>query len=441
MEYPPLKATFTRLFFSPFRISHFVLSPQEYKRVILTSQLSLIFVVALICFTVLDIFSDYYEPLPFNLIGIAIGLIVIYLNSKGHFMTARVTLAIGVNVITIFFTATLVREMGVYIFSICINIGVFVAFGYERIRYSWMIVTVSTLAFVAAVFHPYERLTGDFVTKEYVDKNLLTIFLIASFSAVVIVYYMLRLNHRFESKLMKREKDIEFRNQELLKVNAELDKFFYSASHDMRAPLTSIKGLIQLMEMSDDVKELKEYAAMLKGRADNLDQFIKSISEYAANSRQPLNFQMLNLKSVLKENLENFKFYPGANNVRVILDVPGDSMISADAVRLQVIFGNIISNAFKYHDYSKPNPFLKISGVVENSGIRICFEDNGSGIREEYLSKIFTMFYRANTQVEGAGLGLFIVREAIDKLHGSIEVSSVYGEGTTFVVTLPLQQP
>ena len=77
---------------------------------------------------------------------------------------------------------------------------------------------------------------------------------------------------------------------------------------------------------------------------------------------------------------------------------------------------------------------------MENAIVRIYFEDNGSGIREEYLNKIFTMFYRANTQAEGAGLGLFIVREAIDKLHGSIEVSSVYGEGTTFVVTLPLQQ-
>lgn len=408
---------------------------------ILTSQLSLIFVLALICFMILDIFSDYYEPMPYNLVGIVLGIAVIYLNGKGYFMIARVSLAITVNVITIFFTAILVREMGVYIFSICINIGVFVVFGYERIRYSWMIVVISTLAFVAAIFHPYSRLTGDFVTKEYVDKNLLTIFLIASFSAVVIVYYMLRLNHRFESKLIKREKDIEIRNQELLKVNAELDKFFYSASHDMRAPLTSIKGLIQLMEMSDHVKELKEYAAMLKGRADNLDQFIKSISEYAANARQQLNFQMLNLKGVLKENLENFKFYPGANKVKVILDVPGDLMINSDAVRLQVIFGNIISNAFKYHDYSKPNPFLKISGAVDGASIRIYFEDNGSGIREEYLTKIFTMFYRANTQAEGAGLGLFIVREAIDKLHGSIEVSSLYGEGTTFIVTLPLQQP
>lgn len=408
---------------------------------ILTSQLSLIFVLALICFMILDFFSNYYEPMPYNLVGIALGITVIYLNGKGHCMTARVLLAITVNVITIFFTAILVREMGVYIFSICINIGVFVAFGYERIRYSFMIVAISTLGFIAAIFHPYSRLTGDFVTKEYVDKNLLTVFLIASFSAVVIVYYMLRLNYRFESKLMKREKDIELRNQELLKVNAELDKFFYSASHDMRAPLTSIKGLIQLMEMSDNVKELKEYAAMLKGRADNLDQFIKSISEYAANARQQLNFQILDLKGVLKENLENFKFYPGANKVKVILDVQGDFMINSDPVRLQVIFGNIISNAFKYHDYSKPNPFLKISTVVENAAIRIYFEDNGSGIREEYLAKIFTMFYRANTQAEGAGLGLFIVREAIDKLHGSIEVSSVYGEGTTFVVTLPLQQP
>jgi len=435
-----LKDAVTRLYLSLFRISHFVLSPQEYKRVILTTQLSLIFVSALICFTLLDIFSDYYEPLPVNLLGIAVGLVVIYLNVRGYFMTARITLTIGVNAIVIYFTAVLVREMGVYIFSICINIGVLVAFGYERIKYSWLIVTISTLAFIGALFHPYQRLTGDFVTTTYINENLLAIYLIASCSAVVIVYYMLRLNYKFESTLMMREKDIEFRNQELLKVNAELDKFFYSASHDMRAPLTSIKGLIHLMEKSVDVKELKEYTAMLKGRAENLDQFIRSISEYASNSRQQVNYQVLNLKSVLKENLENFKFYPGANKVKIVLDVPGDLLIHSDAVRLQVIFGNIISNAFKYHDYSKDDPFLKIKCVVQHPTLRLSFEDNGSGIREEYLSKIFSMFYRASTTSEGAGLGLFIVSEAVDKLNGAIEVKSAYSVGTTFIVTLPLDR-
>ncbi|NOS94504.1 MAG: HAMP domain-containing histidine kinase [Cyclobacteriaceae bacterium] len=435
-----MKEAIIRSYLSLFRVSHFVLSPQEYKRVILTTQLSVIFVLALVCFTVLDIFSDYYEVVPFNLLGIALGLLVIYLNNKGHFMTARITLAIGVNALAIFFTAVLVRDMGVYIFSVCINFGVFVVFGYERLKYSWIIVTISSIGFVVAIFHPYARFTGDFVTPEYISENLLTIYLIASFSAVVIVYYMLRVNYKFESTLMMREKDIEFRNQELLKVNAELDKFFYSASHDMRAPLTSIKGLIHLMEMTDDTKELKEYAAMLKGRAENLDQFIRSISEYAANSRQQVNYQMLNLKSVLKENLENFKFYPGANKVKVILDVPSDFLINSDIVRLQVIFGNIISNAFKYHDLAKADPFLKITSVVNQNAIQIYFEDNGSGIREEYLSKIFSMFYRANTQSEGAGLGLFIVREAIDKLNGAIEVKSTYGVATTFIVSLPLDR-
>ncbi len=395
---------------------------------------------ALVCFTVLDILSDYYDVVPFNLLGIALGLLVIYLNNKGHFMVARIILAIGVNALAIFFTAVLVRDMGVYIFSVCINFGVFVAFGYERLKYSWAIVTISIIGFLFAMFHPFARLTGDFVTSDYINKNLLTIYLIASFSAVVIVYYMLRLNHKFESTLMMREKDIEFRNQELMKVNSELDKFFYSASHDMRAPLTSIKGLIHLMEMTEDVKELKDYAAMLKGRAENLDQFIRSISEYAANSRKQINLQVLNLKSVLKENLENFKFYPGSSKVKVILDVPGDFLINSDSVRLQVIFGNIISNAFKYHDLSKVDPYLKISSVVSASTLQIYFEDNGSGIREEYLSKIFSMFYRAHTQSEGAGLGLFIVREAIDKLNGTIDVKSTYGVGTTFIVSLPLDR-
>ncbi|MBA4058487.1 MAG: hypothetical protein C0490_27465, partial [Marivirga sp.] len=104
---------------------------------------------------------------------------------------------------------------------------------------------------------------------------------------------------------------------------------------------------------------------------------------------------------------------------------------------LLIIFNNIIVNGVRYRDGRKNNSFLKIEIASDESGAIIKFSDNGIGIPEEYTDKIFKMFFRANADSKGSGLGLYIVKGAVEKLNGKIHVSSVLGEGTTFSIEIP----
>ncbi len=110
----------------------------------------------------------------------------------------------------------------------------------------------------------------------------------------------------------------------------------------------------------------------------------------------------------------------------------------SDPTRLQIIFGNLVSNAIKYHDVTKTERWIKISEEFIADQLAVRIEDNGMGIREEVLPRVFDMFYRGNELSDGSGLGLYIVKEAVDKLNATISVKSVYGHGSEFAVSLPI---
>ena len=99
---------------------------------------------------------------------------------------------------------------------------------------------------------------------------------------------------------------------------------------------------------------------------------------------------------------------------------------------------NLSSNAIKYHNLSRSNPWVKVSMNISGNNLNIVVSDNGLGISAERQSKIFDMFYRGTEHSKGSGLGLYIVKETIDKMRGTIRVDSIEGEGTSFSVNLPL---
>lgn len=420
-----------------FNMNRFVLSPQEYKRVMLVSKLSIVLIISLIFFIAMDIWNGFLFPIPFHLLAITLCIVALFLNKHGRFLTARILMVVLVNFLLIFFAAILPRAIGIYIFSVCINISVMMVYGFERIKMSLTICILSFCAFSFAIFHPYERLLKDSVTEVFITTNLLFMFVISTGVSLSVMYLLLRANYKTESILSLKEKALTIKNNELLKVNSELDKFFYRASHDLKAPLSSILGLIELMEQTQDGKELKSFIPMLKGRAKNLERFIKGVAEYSNNSKKAIEYQKLFLLNTICENLENVRFYPRASEIKILLEVPSDLEIETEPVRLQVVLGNLLSNAIKYHDFKKPNPFIKVSTCLEGKNLKISIQDNGTGIKEDDLVNIFGMFYRANNNVEGTGLGLYIVKEALEKIGGTIKVTSIYGEGTTFNILLP----
>jgi signal transduction histidine kinase len=117
--------------------------------------------------------------------------------------------------------------------------------------------------------------------------------------------------------------------------------------------------------------------------------------------------------------------------------VPQDFEVISDPTRMKIIVKNMMSNAVKFSTPIKPEQWIRISVLRVDGNFQLIIEDNGEGIRKDLANKIFDMFYRASEKSKGSGLGLYIVKEMVDKLEGTIKVNSTYGEGSQFIVELP----
>lgn len=226
-------------------------------------------------------------------------------------------------------------------------------------------------------------------------------------------------------------------NKNLLKINHELDSFVYSVSHDLRAPLMSILGLINLTEYENNLEVIRDYHRKIVSTIHKLDETLKEILDYSRNARQELVLERVNLKAAIHETLEKLRYIPGFEKMKLTVGIKKTTILITDRYRLSVILNNLISNAIKYHDKSKTNSFLKIDGTIHPATFELTFEDNGIGIDPAVLPKVFNMFFRATERSEGSGLGLYIVKEAVDKLHGNISVSSTPAVGTKFTIEIP----
>jgi hypothetical protein len=242
-----------------------------------------------------------------------------------------------------------------------------------------------------------------------------------------------------EVKRKKAERTLRKQNEELVKINKELDSFVYSVSHNLRAPLMSVLGLINLVQLENKNGDqaLNNYFEMMQHSIHKLDETLKEILDYSRNARSTLTIAEVDIVRMLEEAFERMKFMEGSDNIEKTIEVGDNQPFFTDTYRLSVIINNLVSNAIKYRDIKKSDNRLVVRADVSEHELNLSFTDNGIGIESEYVPRIFEMFYRATERSEGAGLGLYIVRETVEKLHGSITVKSEMGKGTTFRVTLP----
>ena len=236
------------------------------------------------------------------------------------------------------------------------------------------------------------------------------------------------------------EELLKKQNDELVKINAELDRFVYSASHDLRAPLMSVKGLLNMIQIDPDPSNQNHYLKLIGNSVNKLDSFITDIIHYSRNTRVDIQATCVDFKALIAESIAALKYMDDATSVKSIVSIRQSADFYSDAPRLQVVFQNLISNAVRYFDKWKES-YLKITIESDEQMAYIRFEDNGIGIAEEYKEKIFKMFFRASHSSKGSGLGLYIVKSTIEKLNGRIEVESELGVGTTFKISIPNHRP
>ncbi len=243
---------------------------------------------------------------------------------------------------------------------------------------------------------------------------------------------------RLKSLLLRKK------NKQLKKVNKELDNFLYSTAHDLRSPLTSLLGLINLMRYENTQEKLNTYLFMMEKSIKRSENFISQIVNFSKNKRMNIHPEKLDMSDIINEILESQEFISGNERIRKEININENSIFYSDRNRIIIIFNNLISNAIRYADFEKEECFVKISIHINDEEATIEFADNGVGISEEHLDKIFNMFYRANIDSKGSGLGLFIFKETLTKLQGHASVESKLGVGTKFFIRLPnliLQMP
>jgi PAS domain S-box-containing protein len=240
------------------------------------------------------------------------------------------------------------------------------------------------------------------------------------------------------SKRKQDEQRIRQQNEMLEKANAELDRFVYITSHDLKAPLLSILGLINIAEMSNDKSETEQCLKMMRERVIGLEKFISDIIDYSRNVRVGVVKEVIKLNKIVNSIINDFLFVENVNKIHFDLSIDPELEFISDQKRITVILKNLISNAIKYHNYNQATPQIKINGNLQEKNIVISVHDNGDGIDPEIQPKIFDMFFRGTEKSDGSGLGLYIVKEMIEKLNGNISVSSCLNEGSHFTVTLPL---
>lgn len=229
------------------------------------------------------------------------------------------------------------------------------------------------------------------------------------------------------------QKNIE---EELKIRNSELDNFVYKVSHDLRAPLSSVLGLVNLAQMPGNNDDPAAYLKIIGEKVGQLDHFISDVLSHSKNLKLDVKTGAIDFQSIIDKTFKDLSYMRGADKFEREISIQG-SEFSSDPWRIGEIFRNLISNAIKYRKIEGEHCQVSITIEITAEQASIVFTDNGIGIGEESLSKIFEMFYRASEQSEGSGLGLYIVKNAVEKLDGQLNVSSKLEEGTTFEIVLP----
>jgi len=241
-----------------------------------------------------------------------------------------------------------------------------------------------------------------------------------------------------ENELTVQKKHLESVIEQLNRTNSELDRFVYSVSHDISAPLKSIKGLVTLSRLDKDPSLAELYLGKIEASAQKLEGFVGEVLDHSRTVRKEIQIEPVAIESLVRDIYENLQYLDNFAQINFIFDFKILTMIT-DKFLLKVALSNLLSNAIKYQKrHPDHKPEIKVSSLLINNQVQISIADNGEGISDAYKDKIFEMFYRGRSNSSGSGLGLYIAKEAVEKLHGSISVETTYGKGSNFTLQLPV---
>ncbi|HCW07085.1 MAG TPA: hypothetical protein DGG95_06955 [Cytophagales bacterium] len=392
------------------------------RKIILGTYLVVIYFIIDCFFFVVNLFNP--EGIPWLFIsGIGLSVIGLILLRKGFTDLSLFLFLARANALAYYFSSTETSDTGTFLYFLADALAPIAFYGYKDrwkgIAYS----SVTFILFLVAEFKPDE------FSPDQAHFYFITNFTFVLFTAGFIFLFFDRINRKAETAIIEKNKALE-------KANEELDRFVYHASHDLRAPLSSILGLTNIYNKEDKREEIDNIIQMIANRATKLDSFIKDILAYSQNARTNIKPEKVVLRTLIDECIDSIKYNMNFDSIQFEFEVDPSHSIVTDANRLKVIISNLLSNAVKYADKHKEKQFVKIKSEVLGESVKITIADNGIGIPEEFKEKVFEMFFRAHLQSEGSGLGLYIVKECVKKIGGQIEIQSKLGKGTSVTLSL-----
>ncbi len=240
------------------------------------------------------------------------------------------------------------------------------------------------------------------------------------------------------TKIKNAERQLKKYTTDLEQSNAELERFAYIASHDLKTPLRSVSSFLNLIQRKIEKKyddpELEEFLKFAINGAGQMYYLIQDVLEYSKiNMSLPIAFVPVDLNEVVKEVCINLQ--SDIEEKKAVLYAEPLPIIQSDKIRMIQLFQNIIENGIKYNNSERPTVY--ISYQDKNEHHQITFKDNGIGIRKEYNEQIFEMFSRLHRQneYEGTGIGLAICKKIVTSFGGTIAVNSEEGKGSQFMLT------
>ena len=400
------------------------------------------FLILLITFTA----SSLVVYVLMNMSSISYSIFAIYLSLfmvlgllyfliyKEKFHISKLILSVMGNIFLFIKASSFGQQSGIDLVLMLNLYGTFSFFSIREYKYIIFTISVTILGFALLHLTHYSllpRVSYD-VSQEYF-YNLWTAIIIV----ILITAFLMNFYTMVNSRLQKVNNRLTKKNQNLFKINSELDNYLYKASHDLRAPLTSMLGIVNLSKKEKDPVVLEEYLDLQEQCIKKLDDHIQQILNLSKNVKTRIAAEQISFKCIIHEVFEELSFYEDAFRTRKTINITGsgDDFFS-DRYRLKIIFNNLISNALRYSS-GNPDAEISIHILISKHEAKITVRDNGQGIPSKHLDKIFEMFYRATERSSGSGLGLYIVKEMIDKLGGKIQVESEPGKFTEISFSLP----
>jgi signal transduction histidine kinase/PAS domain-containing protein len=244
-------------------------------------------------------------------------------------------------------------------------------------------------------------------------------------------------------ELVNSNQELGATNQQLTRTNLDLDNFVYTASHDLRAPISNIEGLLQLLNvlLPNSLRTSAEVAPVLVRMHESIERFTRTIALLTDISKLQAEFAQpatpIALRPMVEDVQRDLQPLLAQTGGHLAIDLADCPLLVFSEKNLRSVVYNLLSNAFKYHHPERP-PQVRLSCAREDHWLRLRVQDNGLGLTAAQQVKLFGLFQRLHTHVEGSGVGLYMVRKMVENGGGTIAVESEANVGTTFTVSFPV---